>query len=366
VRPKLTPSGPADAARGGTPIITDALVIGAGPVGLFQVFQLGLQEIRAHVVDTLAQAGGQCIELYPDKPIYDIPALPSCTGRELTERLLQQAAPFQPGFHFGQEVTGLQTRADGLFDAQTSDGTTFECRVIVLAGGVGAFLPRKLKLEGLARFEGRQVHYHPAVQPGAWAGADVVIASGDELGVQAAIDLAASHRPRSVTLLHRRASLQATSSCLAALKSACDAGLMRFTVGQIMGIDVTDHRLTQLRIAPPDGGQVGLPVEHLLVYQGLSPRLGPLAQWGLGLDRKQVAVDTEKFETNIPGVYAVGDINSYPGKQRLILSGFHEATLAGISAGGRVHPERRQTLEYTTSSARLHRLLGVAGAAPGL
>jgi thioredoxin reductase (NADPH) len=141
---------------------------------------------------------------------------------------------------------------------------------------------------------------------------------------------------------------------------------MRFTVGQIMGIDVTDHRLTQLRIASPDGVPIHLPVDHLLVYQGLSPRLGPLAQWGLGLDRKQVAVDTEKFETNLPGVYAVGDINSYPGKQRLILSGFHEATLAAIAAAGRVHPGRRQTLEYTTSSARLHRLLGVASAPQGL
>jgi thioredoxin reductase (NADPH) len=366
VAPALTPMGPADAAGGGAPILTDALVIGAGPVGLFQVFQLGLQEIRAHVVDTLVQAGGQCIELYPDKPIYDIPALPSCTGRELTERLLQQAAPFQAGFHFGQEVTRLHKRADGLFDAQTSAGTAFRCQVIVLAGGVGAFQPRKLKLEGLAPFEGRQVHYHPAVEPGSWAGADVVIVSGDELGVQAAIDLAVSRGPRSVTLLHRRAALQAPPACLSALQSACNAGLMRFTVGPIMGIDVTNHRLTKLHIAPPDGDPVVLPVDHLLVYQGLSPRLGPLAHWGLGLDRKQVAVDTEKFETNIPGVYAVGDINIYPGKQRLILSGFHEATLAAIAAGGRVHPGRRQTLEYTTSSARLHRLLGVAGAPQGL
>ncbi len=350
-----------DAAHGAEPIETDALVIGAGPVGLFQVFQLGLQEIGAHVVDSLAQAGGQCIELYPDKPIYDIPALPACTGRELTERLLQQAAPFRAGFHFGQEVTGLEVRPEGGFDVFTSSGAAFRCKVVMLAGGVGAFQPRRLKVEGLAGFEGTQVFYHPVVQPEAVAGGDVVIVGGEESALTAALALAASRRARSVTLLHRRASIQAPPDGLANLQAASEAGMMRFRVGQVIGAEAAEGRLAQLHIAPPDGVPIQLPVDHLWVYQGLSPRLGPLAHWGLGLDRKQVVVDTEKFETNIAGIHAVGDINTYPGKQRLILSGFHEATLAAIAAAARVHPGRRQTLEYTTSSTRLHRLLGVAG-----
>jgi thioredoxin reductase (NADPH) len=341
------------------PNVTDALIVGAGPVGLFQVFQLGLQEIGAHVVDSLPQAGGQCIELYPDKPIYDIPALVSCTGRELTERLLQQAAPFRAGFHLGQEVTGLQPQADGSFQVETSAGLLFACKVVVLAGGVGSFQPRRVKVEGLQRFEGTQVHYHSTVQPEEFEDQHVLVVGGDELALQAAVALAASRLARSVTLLHRRAEMQATPEGRDALRAACEAGAMRFVVGQIVGIETAADRLTRLQVVPPDGVPISLPVDRLLVYQGLSPQLGPLARWGLGLDRKQVVVDTEKFETNIPGVYAVGDINTYPGKQRLILSGFHEATLAAIAAAARVHPGRRQTLEYTTSSARLHRLLGV-------
>jgi thioredoxin reductase (NADPH) len=231
--------------------------------------------------------------------------------------------------------------------------------VVVLAGGVGSFQPRRVKVEGLQRFEGGQVHYHPTVQPARFASQDVVVVGGDELALQTALALAASRLARSVTLMHRRADIQASPEGRNALRVACDAGAMRFLVGQIVGIDTAADRLTQLQVAPPDGVPICLPVDHLLVYQGLSPHLGPLARWGLGLDRKQVLVDTEKFETNIPGVYAVGDINTYPGKQRLILSGFHEATLAAIAAAARLHPGRRQTLEYTTSSARLHRLLGV-------
>jgi thioredoxin reductase (NADPH) len=352
----------ADASGRPAPIDTDALVIGAGPVGLFQVFQLGLQEIRAHVVDSLPQAGGQCTALYPDKPIYDIPALPLCTGRELTERLLAQASPFEPSFHFGQEVTELHPQADGRFAVKTSAGLAFRCRTVMVAAGVGAFQPRRLKVEALARFEGTQLHYHTAVQVAALVGLDVVVIGGDELALQAAIELASAGQTRTVTLLHRRAELQGASTILARFHAERQAGRLQFTAGQVVGVEDSSGVLEQMRVEQPDGTLLDLPVDQVLAYQGLSPRLGPLAHWGLGLDRKQVVVDTEKFETHIPGIFAVGDINTYPGKQRLIVSGFHEATLAAIAAGARVHPGRPATLEYTTSSVRLHRLLGVTGA----
>jgi thioredoxin reductase (NADPH) len=351
----------ADAGERPATVDTDALVIGAGPVGLFQVFQLGLQEIRAHVVDSLPRAGGQCMALYPDKPIYDIPALPLCTGRELTERLLAQSSPFEPGFHFGQEVSELHPQAGGPFVVKTSAGLAFRCKTVIVAAGVGAFQPRRLKVDALARFEGTQLHYHAAVQVAALAGLDVVVIGGEELALRAAIDLASAEQARSVTLLHRRAELQGAAPILDRFHAECQAGRLQFTVGQVVGAGDSSGVLEQLRIEQPDGTVLDLAADRVLVYQGLSPRLGPLAQWGLGLDRKQVVVDTERFETQIRGIFAVGDINTYPGKLRLIVSGFHEATLAAVAAGARLHPGRPSTLEYTTSSARLQRLLGVTG-----
>ncbi|MDB5850976.1 MAG: ferredoxin--NADP(+) reductase [Rhodoferax sp.] len=347
------------------PIETDAVVIGAGPVGLFQVFQLGLLEIKAHVIDALPYAGGQCIELYPDKPIYDIPALPFSTGRELVASLLKQAAPFEPVFHLGEEVTSLATQGDGRLRLTTSRGKTFMTKVVVIAAGVGAFQPRRLKLEGIEAFEGRGLHYH-APDAERLAGQDVVIVGGDTMAVQAALDLTADgpQRPRSITLLHRRDVLQAPASALAEMQALCEDQQMRFQVGQITGFeersDAGERRLTAVRIDDVDAQVHVLPVDQLLVFQGLSPKLGPVADWGLALERKQLQVNTEDFATSAPGIFAVGDINTYPGKKKLIVCGFHECVLAAFGAAALVFPDRKTPLQYTTTSPRLHQLLGVA------
>jgi thioredoxin reductase (NADPH) len=340
------------------PIEADAVVIGAGPVGLFQVFELGLLEIKAHVIDSLPHAGGQCVELYADKPIYDIPSVKLCTGRELVDNLLKQVEPFQPVFHLGQVVTGLQRRADGRFDVETSRGTRFLARTIFIAAGVGAFLPRALKVEGIERFAGSQVH-HFADDASRFAGKHVVIVGGDEIAVQRAIEFATEgpHRAASVTLLHRREVLQADAQSLAKLQALCDAQQMRFVVGQVTGLEESAGRLAAVKVAGPDGTEQSLALDTLLVLLGISPKLGPVAEWGLDLERKQLKVDTEMFATSEPGIFAVGDINTYPGKKKLILCGFHEATLAAFGAAPIVFPDRKVMLQYTTTSPRLHALL---------
>ena len=342
------------------PIETDAVIIGAGPVGLFQVFQLGLLEIKAHVIDALPHAGGQCIELYPDKPIYDIPALPYSTGRELVAALMKQAAPFEPVFHLGEEVTGLATREDGRLHLTTSRGKTFVTKVVVIAAGVGAFQPRRLKIEGIAAFEGTSMHYH-APEAERLAGQDVVIVGGDETALQCALDLTADGplRPRSITLLHRRDVLQAPATALAEMQALSEAGQMRFQVGQITGFEADEGRLTAVQIEDVDAVRHLLPADQLLVFNGLSPKLGPVAEWGLALERKQLQVNTEDFATSAPGVFAVGDINTYPGKKKLIVCGFHECVLAAFGAAAIVFPDKKTLLQYTTTSPRLHQLLGV-------
>ena len=352
------------------PIETDAVVIGAGPVGLFQVFQLGLLEIRAHVIDALPQAGGQCIELYPDKPIYDIPAVPATTGRALAASLMAQAAPFEPVFHLGEEVTGLARQPDGRLLVDTSRGTRLLAKVVMIAAGVGAFQPRRLKLdrpEALEGLEGRSLFYHdaPAEQ---LAGHHVVVVGGDAAALEAALALAgqvgADVAPLSVTLLHRRDVLQAPTLALAELQALCEAGQMRFQVGQVQGVDVTAAadrpELSGVRITDVEGQPHRLPASRLLVFQGLSPKLGPVADWGLAMDRKQLQVDTESFATSEAGIFAVGDINTYPGKKKLIVCGFHECVLAAFGAAAIVFPDRKPMLQYTTTSPRLHQLLGVA------
>ncbi|APW38368.1 ferredoxin--NADP(+) reductase [Rhodoferax koreense] len=344
------------------PIETDAVVIGAGPVGLFQVFQLGLLEIKAHVIDALPYAGGQCIELYPDKPIYDIPAVPATTGRELVASLMRQAAPFEPVFHLGEEVASLARQADGRFLLGTSRGKTFLSKTVFIAAGVGAFQPRRLRVDGIATLEGRDLFYHgsPAED---LTGRDVVVVGGDEAALQCALDLA-SRGLGSVTLLHRRDVLQAGAAALAEMQALCEAGQMAFRVGQIIGFDTRveagESRLSAVHVSDVDAQLHVLPADRLLVFQGLSPRLGPVADWGLAMARKQLEVDTERFATSEPGIFAVGDINTYPGKKKLIVCGFHECVLAAFGAVAIVFPERRTLLQYTTTSPRLHQLLGVA------
>lgn len=344
----------------GQPVVTDAVVIGAGPVGLFQVFELGLQEIRAHVVDALPFVGGQPAQLYPDKPIYDVPGLPVCTGQGLTDALMRQCAPFAPSFHLGQTVTALERQSDGRLKLQTSTGAAFLTRTVFVAAGVGAFEPKRLKVPGLDAFEGTQLFHHLS-QAGSMVGERVLVIGDDDHAIDVALGLAGREESRAagVTLMHRRDSFRAESERVARLREQCAGGALRFVVGQVHGIEVVDDRLAAVSIGLPDGDTEILPVDALLVLQGLSPRLGPLADWGLTMERKLVRVDTEAFSTSIPGVFAIGDINTYPGKRKLLVSGFHEATLAAFAAATLVYPDRPVQLQYTTSSTHLHQLLGV-------
>jgi len=345
-------------------IETDAVIVGAGPVGLFQVFELGLLEIKAHVIDSLAYPGGQCIELYPDKPIYDIPAVPMCTGRELTENLLQQIEPFGATFHLGQEVTDVRRQPDGRFDVETSKGTRFLARTIFVAGGVGAFQPRQLRVEGIERFNDTQLFYR-VKNPAQFAGKNLVIVGGGDSALDWSLNFAggiqgdAPAKAESVILIHRRDGFKASPASVAKMKEMCEAYQMQFMVGQITGFDEKDGRLANLKVTGGDGVTRQVPLDMLLVFFGLSPKLGPIAEWGLALDRKQIVVNTETFETSVPGVFAVGDVNTYPGKKKLILSGFHEAALAAFGAAPYVFPEKRILLQYTTTSPKLHKVLGV-------
>ena len=346
-------------------IETDALVIGAGPVGLFQLFQLGLLEIKAHVIDSLPYAGGQCMELYPDKPIYDIPGTPRCTGRELVANLLRQLGPFTPPFHLDQEVSLLARQADGRFHIQTTRDQSFLAKTVFIAAGVGAFQPKKLKLDGLEKFEGAQVFYRVDNSSG-FAGKDVLIVGGDDTALGWAMRLATldADKPKSVTLLHRRDVFQADADLVTLTKALCEVGDLSFKVGQVSGFEENGGKLTAALVTGVDGAVRPLALDAMLVVLGLSPRLGPIAQWGLDMERRQVLVDTEKFATSVPGIFAVGDINTYPGKKKLILSGFHEAALAAFGAAEIVFPGEKPQLQYTTTSTRLHRLLGVDGGDP--
>lgn len=342
------------------PIQTDAVIVGAGPVGLFQVFELGLLEIKAHIIDSLAYPGGQCIELYPDKPIYDIPAVPVCTGKELTDNLLKQIEPFGATFHLGQEVTQVEKQADGRFFVATSKGTQFLTKTVFIAGGVGSFQPRTLKVDGLEKFDGTQLHYR-VKNPAQFAGKNLVIVGGGDSALDWALNFVQEgpNKAESVILIHRRDGFRAAPASVAKMRELCDAYEMQFVVGQVTGYEQADGRLTQIKVTGGDGVTRTMPLDMLLVFFGLSPKLGPIAEWGLSLDRKQITVDTEKFETSTPGIFAVGDINTYPGKKKLILSGFHEAALAAFGASPYIFPEKRVLLQYTTTSPKLHKVLGV-------
>jgi thioredoxin reductase (NADPH) len=342
------------------PIETDAVIVGAGPVGLFQVFELGLLEIKAHIVDSLAYPGGQCIELYPDKPIYDIPAVPVCTGKELTDNLLKQIEPFGAMFHLGQEVTVVEKRSDGRFHVETSKGTRLLTRTIFVAGGVGSFQPRLLKVDGLDKYADTQVFYRVR-SPGQFAGKNLVIVGGGDSALDWTLNFVQEgpNKAESVILIHRRDGFKAAPASVARMKELCEAYEMQFVVGQVTGIEESNDRLSGVKVTGGDGVTRLVPLDMLLVFFGLSPKLGPIAHWGLGLDRKQIVVDTEKFETNVPGIFAVGDVNTYPGKKKLILSGFHEAALAAFGAAPYVFPDKRIHLQYTTTSPKLHKVLGV-------
>lgn len=350
-------------------IETDALVIGAGPVGLWQVFQLGLQGIAAQVVDALPEPGGQCVELYPTKPIYDIPGVPVCSGRELVARLLQQIRPFNPACHLGQTVNTLTVRDDGRFNVATSTGQAFVARTVFIAGGVGAFQPRLLQAPGADRLAASDLLYR-LPPPGALAGRRVLVIGGEDGAVQSALALAdapQAERPAAIHLMHRRTTLTAEPDALARLQAHQDAGRVRFIAGQVVGIDTqTGHpdRLAGVQLVDSDGQTQALPADALLVQLGISPKLGAIADWGLAMERRQLQVDPARFETSLPGVFAVGDLVNYPGKKKLILCGFHEATLAAFAALARLRPEAPTLLQYTTTSTLLQQRLGVSTAGP--
>ncbi|WP_293661811.1 NAD(P)/FAD-dependent oxidoreductase [Rhodoferax sp. OV413] len=345
-------------------IEADAVVIGAGPVGLFQVFQLGLHEVQAHVIDALPYAGGQCIELYADKPIYDIPGVPATTGCGLTNSLLQQIAPMRPQMHFSQAVESVTRLTDGRLQLTTTKGLRFITKTLFVAAGVGAFVPRKPAVPGWEAFEGTQVHYvHDApLGESASAGAQLVVLGGDESAVLAALALAQSSthasKPARVTLVHRRDVFGGEPPTLAALEAARASGDIRVIAGQVTGCETQGTRLSGLQLLTADGTSITLPADHVLVRLGVSPKMGPIAGWGWALERKQVPVNTENFQSEIPGIFAVGDINTYPGKRKLILCGFHEATLAAFGAMPLIAPGKEVHLQYTTTSPRLHKLLG--------
>jgi thioredoxin reductase (NADPH) len=341
-------------------IETDALIIGAGPVGLFQVFELGLLGIQAHVVDALPHSGGQCIELYADKPIYDIPALPVCTGRQLIERLQQQIKPFNPCFYLGQEVASLRRLGDQRFHIETSTGTRFLTKTVFVAAGVGAFLPRKLQVPGLEPWVGKKLFYR-APDKSLMAGHHVLILGEDNEAIELAVDLAESSysAPQTVTLMHRRDSFKADDHWVARMRELCKAGRMKFVVGQILGHEQVTEQITTITYMDENAQTQSLRTDILVALLGLSPRLGPVAQWGLALERKQLQVSTEDFSSSEAGIFAVGDINTYPGKKKLIVCGFHECTLAAFGAAAYLHPGKVIPLQYTTASPKLHRLLGV-------
>jgi thioredoxin reductase (NADPH) len=338
------------------PIEADAVIIGAGPVGLFQVFELGLLEIKAHVIDSLTAVGGQCVELYPDKPIYDIPAVPVCTGQELTDNLLKQIEPFEPTFHLGQEVTVVERRDDHRFNVETTAGTRFITKTIFIAAGVGSFQPRTLKVEGLDQFDNSQLFYRVR-DPARFEGKNLVICGGGDSALDWALNLAG--KAESVVLLHRRDEFRAAPASVAKMKEMCDNYEMQLLIGQVTGYETEGDKLAGIKVTGADGVTRRLPLDHLLVFFGLSPKLGPIAEWGLDIERKQLKVGTERFETNVPGIFAVGDINTYPGKKKLILSGFHEAALAAFAAAPYIFPDKKIHMQYTTTSPKLHKILGV-------
>ena len=339
------------------PITTEVVVIGAGPAGLFQVFELGLLGIKAHVLDSLGAPGGQCTELYPDKPIYDIPALPICGAQELVDRLLKQIKPFGAELHLGEEAVELTRLDSGRFRLATSAGTVFDAGAIVIAAGVGSFQPRRLSLEGVEGFEGRQVHYKVS-KAAELHGRKLVIFGGGDSALDWTMELAP--KSAALTLVHRRAEFRAAPASVARMRELEAAGQLRFLEGVAQALRITNGALTGVEVKGADGVTQLLEAEQLLVFFGLAPKLGPIAEWGLELDKRAIKVDTEKFQANIPGVFAVGDINTYPGKKKLILSGFHEAALASFAVQHYLYPAKKQFLQYTTTSPAMQKRLGVA------
>ncbi len=337
-------------------IETDALIVGAGPVGLFQVFELGLLGVKAHVIDTMRVVGGQCAELYPDKPIYDIPGIPVCSGEELIENLMVQIEPFNPVFHLGEEVTEVEAIDDDWFRVVTDNGKEFRTRTVFIAGGVGSFQPRRLRFEGIDAFEDENLFYKVR-DPSKFEGKRVVVLGGGDSALDWVVELAP--KSNGIVSIHRRDEYRGAQATVDKMMALAGEGKVEPIIGKVSGYQSDDDGVTAIRVEVGEEERE-IACDAVLVFYGLAPKLGPIAEWGLDINRKTINVDTEKFETSTPGIYAVGDINFYPGKKKLILSGFHEAALAAFAAKERIEPEKKVRLQYTTTSPLMHERLGLA------
>ena len=343
-------------------IETDALIIGAGPCGLFQVFELGLLGIDSVLIDSLPTIGGQCTELYPDKPIYDIPGIPVCTGEVLIENLSKQIEPFSPKMILGDEVTELGANKDS-FDIKTQKGQKITAKTVFIAGGVGSFQPRRIRLKGIDDYENKWLHYRVKDKK-SFYGKDIIIAGGGDSALDWAIDFAESteHKENggTVSLIHRRDEYRGAESSVQKIKAlAKSKQISLYENSKISGFDIEEENSFILDINTNDS-KLNLIGDALLVFFGLSPKLGPIAEWGLDITKKSIKVDTKSYQTNIPGIFAIGDISDYPGKKKLILSGFHEAALAAFAAKAIITPGKKVNLQYTTTSPLLKERLGVS------
>lgn len=345
----------ADGTASGTPIETDAVIIGGGPVGLFAVFELGLVDIKSHVIDILDKAGGQCAELYPEKPIYDIPGLPIVTGQGLTDALMAQIKPFRANFHLGQRVDALQKMDDGRFQLVTDTGTQFIAKVVVIAAGGGSFTPKRPPLATIEVYEGTSVFYSVRRMDD-FRDKDVMVVGGGD----SALDWTLNLQPiaKSLTLLHRRDDFRGAPHSVEQMRAMVRDNKIALLIGQMGALEGDNGALTAVTVKTKDG-EVRYPCNRLLPFFGLTMKLGPVANWGLNLEENLIPVDTEKFQTSTPGIFAVGDINTYPGKLKLILSGFHEVALMAQAAHRIVYPGKKLLFQYTTSSSSLQKKLGV-------
>ncbi|HML42963.1 MAG: NAD(P)/FAD-dependent oxidoreductase [Hyphomicrobium zavarzinii] len=333
----------------------DAVIIGAGPVGLFAVFELGLVDVKSLVIDILGKPGGQCSELYPEKPIYDIPALPTVTGQELTDRLMEQIKPFGASFVFGERVDELQRSEDGRFHLKTDAGREILAKVVVIAAGGGSFTPKRPPLDGIEAYEGTSVHY-AVRRMEELRGKDVLIVGGGDSALDWTLNLAPI--AKSLTLLHRRDEFRGAPHSVEQMRALVAEGKVRLVIGQMTQLHGENGTLEAVTVKTGDGEQ-RVTANAMLPFFGLTMKLGPVATWGLNLNENLILVDTEKFETSEKGIFAIGDINWYPGKLKLILSGFHEAALMAQQAHKYVHPNKKLLFQYTTSSSSLQKKLGV-------
>ena len=343
------------AAADAAVIEKDVVIIGAGPVGLFAVFELGLLDLSAAVIDILDKPGGQCAELYPEKPIYDIPAYPVITGQGLVDKLMEQIAPFKPTYHLARMVETLERLPDGRFRLGTDAGDVFVAKVVVIAAGGGSFQPKRPPVPGIEAYEGGSVFYSVRRMED-FRDHDVVIVGGGD----SALDWTLNLQPlaRSLTLVHRRDEFRAAPDSVNKLRALIDDGKVRFVMGQVSGLSGEGGQLTAATIKGKEGdSEIGC--TRMLPFFGLTMKLGPVANWGLNLEENLIPVDTARFETSEPGIFAIGDINTYPGKLKLILCGFHEAALMAQAAVHICAPEKKVVFQYTTSSSNLQKKLGV-------